>query len=444
MSAGGTDVRRRRWPHALAALLVAGAVVAAYFLQPARLTALILGHASRTLHLDFRTTGPGTYALRPEPRLVLPGLSASTPGARAPFFRSDRVELALPWDTLRGRSSVVSRIVLQSPDLDLPALQRWLAARPPSTNAFRVPDLAHGMEIDDGTLRGTDWRIENFDLALPSLANGERVQFNASGNLLHDAIASRFDLSMTSTPVGIGNGLRINAASIALKSDGELPSLTATGSVLASNAFALDLNGTMQRVPPLFAGFVDSAFMRTGDTPFSIVVSDGLPATTTAAATAPMPAQHGLRLKMTLGDPRRQPTFILNGETSNKQPMKARLHGQLSRWPDEWPELPPQMASITAPIAFDASYQGSFLLNAPIEYAVNRSSTSLQGQFRITDVRAWVKKKLIALLPSIEATFGAPQIGIGSTLLRGPGIDAHDDAVPPAQPIPRPSVVPKS
>ena len=194
---GQPGVRRRRWPRVLgmfAALVVLGALLASWFLQPTRLTALILARASSTLHLELHTTGPGSYALRPEPRLVLPGLSAAVPGAAAPFFRSGRVELALPWDTLRGRSTSISSIVLKSPDIDLPALQNWLATRPPSTAPFKLPTLTRGLHIEDGLLRSSTWRIEHLNVALPSLTDGKSTMLDASGNLLHGGVVSKFAL----------------------------------------------------------------------------------------------------------------------------------------------------------------------------------------------------------------------------------------------------------
>ena len=437
-------VQRRRWPRrllALAALLVVGAIVVTHYLQPAQLTALILARASSSLHLELHVTGPGSYALRPEPRLVLPGLSAGVPGG-APFFRSKQVELALPWDTLRGRGTDISSIVLKSPDIDLPGLKSWLATRPPRTAPFKFPTLTRGLRIDDGLLRGSTWRIEHLDAALPSLVDGKLASLDASGGFVRGARASKFALSFTATPAGAGNGLRIDHAHVALKSDGELPSLDAAGSMIANDDFALDVRGTMQRMPTSWAESIDSSFAKPGDTPFSIVVGDGvsIPVAGNAAASA----HPGLLLQFAFGDARRQPTLVLSGVENSGEAIDATLHGQLSRWPDAWPGFAPALESNAAPIVFDASYHGSIFLGEPITFDIKRAGATLQGRLRIADVRAWIRRRFDTFLPPMEATLRAPQIDAGGMQLRGVQMDIHDDAAP-SQPAAGPTaVVPKS
>ncbi len=452
MSARGKDLgaaagkpKRRLSPRVLgsfAVLSIIGIIVIAYFLQPAHLTALLLARASSALKLELHTAGPGSYVLRPEPRLVLPGLSATMPGSNAAFFRSEKVELALPWNTLRGRGTAISSIVVKSPDIDMPALQRWLATRPPSTTPFKFPALTRGLQIKDGLLRGSSWRIEHLAVALPSLADGEPAKLDASGDLVRGAVTSTFALTMTATPAGLGRGVRIGDAHLGLKADGELPSLTAAGNMRASDTSALNVTGAMQHVPSLWAKSIDSSFAKPGDTPFSMVASDGPPIP--VGGTAPIATvQNGLRLQLQLGDARRQPALTLNGEESMRENLALALHAQLSRWPDAWPGLPPALGSSAAPIVFNASYRGSIFLSDPIVFDVKRANTTLQGRFQIADMRAWIANKFGALLPPIEATLSAPQIDIGGMQLHGVQMDIYDDA--PTQPAAKPPVVaPKS
>lgn len=452
MSPRGTDRglvvgKRRRWPRMLltfAAVLVVGAIVITHYLQPAQLTALILARASGTLHLELHTTGPGSYALRPEPRLVLPGLSASLPGAGAPFFRSRQVELALPWDTLRGRGTDISSVVLNSPDIDLPGLRSWLATQPPSTVPFKLPTLTRGLRINDGLLRAGTSRIEHLDAALPSLADGKPASLEASGHFVRGASASKFTLRLTATLAGAGTGLRVDHAHIALASDGELPSLDAAGSMIANDNFALDVRGVMKRIPSSWAESVDTSFAKPGDTPFSIVVSNGvsIPAAGTPKPTAS--ALPGLRLQLALGDVKRQPKLVISGEENSGETLDAALHGQLSRWPNAWPGFAPALESNAAPIVFDASYHGSIFLSDPIAFDVKRADATLQGRLSIADLRAWIRRKFDTFLPPMEATLRAPQIDVGGMQLRGVQMDIHDD-VAPSQPAATPTVVvPKS
>jgi hypothetical protein len=444
---GSVARKRRRWPRLLAAfatLVIVGAIVVTHYLQPAQLTALILARASGSLHLELHTTGSGSYALRPEPRLVLPGLSASVPGGSAPFFRSKQVELALPWDTLRGRGTDISSVVLKSPDIDLPGLKSWLATRPPRIGPFKFPTLTRGLRIDDGLLRGSAWRIEHLDARLPSLVDGKLASLDASGDFVRAARVSKFALAANGTPAGAGNGLRIDHAHLALKSDGDLPSLDANGSMIANDNFALDVRGTMQRMPTAWAESIDSSFARPGDTPFSIVVGDGasIPSAGSAAATAS--AQPGLRMQFALGDARRQPALVISGAENSGETLVATLHGQLSRWPDAWPGFSPAMESKAAPIVFDASYQGSIFLDAPIAFDIRRADAVLQGRLSIAELRTWIRRKFDTFLPPMEATLRAPQIEVGGMQLRGVQMDIHED-VAPSQPAATPTVVaPKS
>ena len=449
--------RRRRWPVVLA--VIAGLVLIlilaiAHFLQPAQLTALVLSRASSALKLDLRTSGPGSFALRPEPRLVLPGLSASAPGAAAPFFRSGQVELALPWSTLRGGDLVISRIVLKSPDLDLPALQRWLATRPPSTTPFKLPRLTNGLDIEDGLLRGDGWRIEHLAATLPSLADGKPTALDASGNLLRGVLASQFKLKLAATPAGQGRGLRIDHARIALKSDGELPSFTASGSMTAgstvsADAFALDLAGALQSLPAGWAASIDSSYVH-GDTPFSIVLIGTLPpkpnTVPTASAGAISPSEMQLR-RFIVGDPSRQPVLTLTGEVATQTAsagaaVDATLRGQFSRWPNAWPVLPDPLTANSAPLVFDAAYRGPRDLSAPILYNAQRADTRLHGQFRIADIGAWIASKFAALLPPIEAQLSTPRLDIGVLHLQGVQMEIRDDAATPAIAAPAPSSKP--
>ena len=425
--------RRRRWRKILGAfaLFVIGLLLAAwYMLQPARLTALILDRASRMLQVELQTTGPGSYALRPEPRLVLPGLSARVPGEAAPFFRSARIELALPWSTLRGKSSDISSVVLKSPDLDAAGLRRWIATLPPRTTPLKLPTFTRGLQVDDGVVRGTTWRLEHIQLALPSLADGKPSNLEAGGDFVRGTSVSRFRMTLASTAAGMGRGLRIDDARIALRSDGELPSLTAIGSMHSADSFAVDLRGALQRIPSHWAAMIDSAYSRQGETPFAVAAGDELASSDPPNVLPLAPVRRHLRLRVVVGDPKRQPALSLDGEADRDDLLAAKLHGQLSRWPDAWPALPAALSSGTAALVFDASYRGSVLLEAPVVFDVRRADASLQGSVRVADLRGWLHDEH-AMLPPVEATLSLPQIDAGGVQLRGVRLQIRDDDVPP-------------
>ena len=156
-----------------------------------------------------------------------------------------------------------------------------------------------------------------------------------------------------------------------------------------------------------------------------------------------------LQTHTTIGDARRQPALSLDGEAHINGELKASLRGQLSRWPNAWPALPPDLGTNAVAIVFDASYQGPRNLTAPIAFNATRADTTLQGRLRVADVNAWIKRKFDTPLPPIEAALRTPQLDVGGMQLRGVQMEIRDDVVPSqpvlSQPAPKPAVAaPKS
>jgi hypothetical protein len=436
----GKKPRRSRWKKILLAfaMFAGGLLLAAwYLLQPERLTALILDRANRVLQVELQTSGPGSYALRPEPRLVLPGLTATIPGEHAPFFRSQRVELALPWATLRGKSTDISSVVLKSPDVDLTEMKRWIATLPPRTTPLKLPTLTRGMHVNDGVLRGSNWRIEHLDVSLPALADAKPATLDARGEFVRSTDTSKFHGLLAATPAGWGLGLRVDAAHIVLTADGAIPSLSANGDLRAANSFVVDLHGTLQRIPPQWAAAIDSTYANSHDTPFSIAAGSELAAPDLASALPLEPVRRHLHLHAELGDPKRQPALRLDSQADRNELLEAKLHGELSRWPDAWPALPAALSAGTAALVFDASYRGTALLEAPVAFDVRRADAVLQGNARIADLRAWMRDEHAGLLPPVEATLSLPQIESGGVQLRGVRTQIRDGDTP-SKPAPAP------
>ena len=117
-------------------------------LEPRRLTTIVLGQLGSSLKLDLRFDGLPDYALRPEPRLLIPNLVASDPSNGQVILRTERLEVSLPWATITGGYPVITRIELRKPQLDLPALQQWLASLPKTP--FKLPTLTKGLSIEQG------------------------------------------------------------------------------------------------------------------------------------------------------------------------------------------------------------------------------------------------------------------------------------------------------
>src|SRR5690606_12562047 len=169
-----------------AVLLVLGllaGVALRYAMQPERATRFLLSRVGAALDLEITATGKPEYRLRGLPTLVLRDVVAREPGAATPLLRADRIFVSLPWSTLRARGAVLeaTRIELDAPILDLPALQHWLASRPPSPTPLRLPSLSAGALVRDGVVIGEGWRLEDLQAEVPSFAPGVASQLVLQG-----------------------------------------------------------------------------------------------------------------------------------------------------------------------------------------------------------------------------------------------------------------------
>src|SRR5690606_998045 len=174
---GSPPRRRRVFLYIASVLLVLGLLAGLalhYAMQPQRATRFLLERVGAALGLEITATGRAEYRLRGTPTLLLRDVVAREPGAATPLLRADRIFLSLPWSTLRARGTVLeaTRIELDAPILDLPALQHWLAQRPPSPTPVRMPVLSAGALVRDGVVIGDGWRLENLQAEVPSFAPG--------------------------------------------------------------------------------------------------------------------------------------------------------------------------------------------------------------------------------------------------------------------------------
>ncbi len=133
----------------LAMLLVIFAA-GAWMLRPAALTALLSDQARRQFGLELRLAADLRYTLTPRLSLSLPAAEVRGGGETDPLLKVARVELALPWSSLWRRPPPIERLVLERPELDLDALERWLARQPTAEASGGIPPFR--LEIRDGSL----------------------------------------------------------------------------------------------------------------------------------------------------------------------------------------------------------------------------------------------------------------------------------------------------
>src|SRR5690606_28433957 len=115
----------------------------------------------------------------------------------------------------------ITRIELDAPVLDLPALQHWLATRPPGES--RMPTLSDGLEVVDVRIDGDGWSVGSLALSLPRFHPGQRVRGHAGGRARSGGLAVRFDLASAMTQPANDAGIAIVGPLTASSGNWRLP-----------------------------------------------------------------------------------------------------------------------------------------------------------------------------------------------------------------------------
>lgn len=154
-------------------LLVAVALIAVHvLLQPERITAMLQKQANDA-GLELSLATPATPALFPRPALELEGITLSARNANMPILLAARGTLALPWRTLVHGETVISQMQIDSPRVDLDALQSWLSDLPsgPASVPAAIPSIDAGVHITRGSLvRGNQMLLGDVELDAGRLA----------------------------------------------------------------------------------------------------------------------------------------------------------------------------------------------------------------------------------------------------------------------------------
>lgn len=216
---------RRRWSPrlrgllwVLGGLLLAGLIallVSVYLLlQPDRFTAMLQAQA-RHAGLELNLASPASPTLFPRPALVLQGLTLNAQGAGMPILLAARGRLVLPWHTLLGGPTVISRLEIDAPRVDLNALQSWLASLPADASATpSIPRIDAGVSISRGTVvRGDSVLFNELSLEAGSLLSGQPFPLTVSAR---DAAGTPLQLRLSATPRIEGSALQLNDIALRL------------------------------------------------------------------------------------------------------------------------------------------------------------------------------------------------------------------------------------
>jgi hypothetical protein len=403
---------------ALALLVIAGSLHWAS--HPQRLTGALLDRIGASLGLEITASGTSEYMLRGDPRLVVRDLVARQPGAQEPILRASRVELSLPWSTIRARGAVLEaiRLELDDPQLDLQALQRWQATRAP-TGAPRIPTLTKGLTIQRGRLVGSGWSLEAVSIELPALHPEHPVRADVEGRVHAGAIRIPFDLAL---------GLSKPAADAAADAHGTVE-IRASGWQLPMRLHAsgqLRLDAQPSRIDALKLG-ADARYVGAEyEAPFVLGLAGSL---RFADGVTLAPAGIALRSEDAI------PTLDAGGRIEWRDELALHLEGALAQWPDAWPALPAPIGRPRTPVRFDLAYAGAPDFSGPASLQTRHGETLVDANFHLPDVLAWIGADATGIpLPPIEGRLQTPRLEIAGAMLEGVNIEIENyDAGEPSE-----------
>ena len=400
--------RRRRWAVLVFLLLVL--IVAAVSLRvasrPDRVADLILQQVGNALGLEITASGPAEYRVRGVPQLVVRGVIARQPGTPVPVLTADRILLSLPWSTVRARGAdlTVRRVELDAPVIDLAALQRWQATRPPSKET-RIPTLTDGLGVTGGRIVGGGWSIDGLAVDLPSLHPERKVSAHVLGTFRNSSLRVPLDLRVALARPSLDAGLAAVGTATPTSKDWTLTLDLAMSGRLHDGDDGLGLDAMR---------FGARARLAMGDSiyPFAIGVGGPLRYRTPTLWIAPM----GLAIRGVGAIP----TLDARGRLAFDSTLALDLDGRLTQWPDAWPALPPPIGQSTSPLPFTLEYAGPVDLSGRTELQLKRDATRFDARFRLPQVTQWIDAKSSDTpLPPLDGTLSTPKLVIaGATLER--------------------------
>lgn len=406
---------------ALLAVLLLVVLVVRLALPPGRAPALILDQLGDMFDLKITATGRAELQLRGTPTLVLRDVVAKQADATTPLLRAERILLALPWSTLRSRGEPLDliRIELDAPTLDLPALRRWQATRPPAVT--RIPSLRDGLRIENGRVDDIGWRIEALDARLPELHPDKPVNAALRGRFADASTALPFDLALALTAPAGNAGVAVVGELTLERADWQLPArIKLSGPLRAVDG---GLRVTPARLAMSGAYVADDARL-----PFALGMQGPLRYQNRTWTLAP--AGIALRGQAPL------PEFDARGALALGRRLVLRLAGTLPHWPQAWPTLPPPLEASSSPLPFVLDYVGTANLAQVTRLQLQRDEARFDARFRLPAVLAWIDDGGDGTpLPPLSGTASAPRLEISGAQLEGveiaidePGVPAPDDA----------------
>lgn len=156
-----------------------------HYAQPEQVARLARQFAHEQLGLELNFVGAPRFAFWPRLRLELDQPQLATANA-SPLLSAKRVQLVLPWRSLRAEVLRVDQLELDAPLLDADALAAWLdgsstSTLPAAQFAVRIHDGAvqrNGARIAEGVMLEGDFDLPTWDAwwrGLPSAVRTEQL-----------------------------------------------------------------------------------------------------------------------------------------------------------------------------------------------------------------------------------------------------------------------------
>jgi hypothetical protein len=402
----------------LIALLLAAVLLAGWLLQPRRAGATLLALAGNALGLQLRAQDVD-YRLRGTPQLVLREVEARRPGDSAALLKARRAFVSLPWRTLRSRGAdlTVQRIELDAPVLDIPALQRWLATRPPSGET-RIPVLTDGLRVREGRIDNGDWRIDGLAIDLPALHPQRPLRARVRGRYLDAPLAIPADLAIAvAHPQRLLDGAPTGVAGV-----GRL-TLAGDGWQVPAQVFLagpLRLGRDSALVKPARVGIAARYLSGSTNAPFRLGLHGPMafnnatwrfvPVTVVLDGDGPVP------------DARARGSVSVGGR------LRLHLDGALAGWPQQWPALPLPLSASTSPLPFALDYNGAMAFSDAASLSLRRDATALDARFRLPEVLAWLDAgNHGSPLPPLVGTLSTPRVEMAGATLEGVEVELGEE-----------------
>ena len=327
---------------ALAALVVvvmAAALTAPLWFDARRVATLALARADAATGLTWSFDGDPELRWRPQPWLALPRLAARDAEGRT-VLSAERLELSLPWSTLRGETVRVEAIALTAPRLDLDAALAWWQRLPDGDGALPVLD---GFAIDRGEIVAPGLRFSAVEIDLPHFSLGVPLRLVASARVEpapagEPPVPAPFDVRLALDAVPLGAPFRLDAMAITLSGTGPVPTAVATG--------------------------------------------------------------------------RLQPA-----------PWQLDVAGEIARWPEAWPALPPPLSEGDAPLAFAIAQAGDVAMEAPAAISVRRDGSRIDATLVPAALRAWIDGRDASPLPPLQGQAILPRLVVEGASLEGVSVE---------------------